>query len=368
MILTGLAGVALGIAIMRLIQKPDATADMNIPDDALQPASKTNKIANVQNSDPVPLASAKGIAAYSRSQLALGSAGILVVLAVAIFAFRSGDGATANTVTPGSAVSAPSKTLDDVDTMIARLEARLKTDPTDGEGFRTLGWSYQNTGHPDKAIPAYQQASKLLPGRADILVGLGEAMVGVAKDVVTPEAKDQFDQAIKLDSKEPRARFFLSLYKAQHGEERAALDEWIALSNGAPAEQPWQADVQARIQKLATKLGVDIRGQLKAVATPVAASMPVKGSGGPDAATISAASALPAAAQANMIDGMVEGLANRLKANPDDVEGWIKLIRSRMVLKDKAKAIDDLAMARKAFAKSPEKLAQINNNVREFGL
>ncbi len=35
-----------------------------------------------------------------------------------------------------------------------------------------------------------------------------------------------------------------------------------------------------------------------------------------------------------MIRGMVDGLANRLEQQPRDAEGWIKLIRSRVVLGD----------------------------------
>ena len=54
-----------------------------------------------------------------------------------------------------------------------------------------------------------------------------------------------------------------------------------------------------------------------------------------------------------MIDGMVEGLAAKLQANPDDAEGWGKLIRSRVVMGDMGKAKDDLAMARKQFAGQP---------------
>ena len=69
-----------------------------------------------------------------------------------------------------------------------------------------------------------------------------------------------------------------------------------------------------------------------------------------------------------MINGMVDGLATKLQANPDNVDGWVKLIRSRVVLKDMAKAKDDVAMARKAFASKPDKLAQINSLAAELGL
>jgi cytochrome c-type biogenesis protein CcmH len=300
--------------------------------------------------------------------MVLGAAGILAVLAIAVLFFRPSDRPIAASGTAATAQSGdPSATkLDDVDTMISRLEARLQKNPADGEGFRMLGWSFQNTGKPAEAVLAYANAAKLLPKRADVHAGYGEALAAVAGDRVTPEAKSHFDEALRLDAKEPRARFFASLYKAQNGNERAALDEWIALSNSAAPDQPWQADVHQRVEKLAAKLGVDVSSRLKplsAVQTPISNS-----AGGPNAAQVAAASALPAAQQQSMIDGMVNGLATKLQANPNDVDGWLKLIRSRVVLKDNARAKDDLAMARKAFGTQPSKLNQINALARELGL
>ncbi|MEQ1854549.1 MAG: hypothetical protein ABMA01_23515, partial [Chthoniobacteraceae bacterium] len=61
-------------------------------------------------------------------------------------------------------------------------------------------------------------------------------------------------------------------------------------------------------------------------------------------------------------------LAARLQAKPDDVDGWLKLIRSRVVLNDTVRAKDDLGMARKTFATQPAKLAQINALAKELGL
>jgi cytochrome c-type biogenesis protein CcmH len=369
LILTGLAGIAIGIVAMRLLQANSAPTAIQ-PTDGAKPVS-LGAASGITADVSGPVGAGGLLSKYSRTQLLLGSAGGIMAIAIAVLAFR-GDGqdATAVASTPLASAAAPAGSLDDVDTMIAKLAERLKTDVTDGEGFRMLGWSYVNTNRPAEAVTAYATAVKLLPGRADVHAGYGEAMVAVAKDVVTPEAKMQFDEAVKIDAKEPRARFFLALHKAQNGQERAALDEWIALSNASSADLPWQSDLQARATKLAAKLGVDITGKFKRVAT--APSTP-KDAGpfmasGPDAATVAAATKLPAADQRSMVDGMVEGLAAKLQANPDNVDGWIKLIRSRVVLKDKAKAKDDLGMARQAFASKPDKLAQINSVAAELGL
>jgi cytochrome c-type biogenesis protein CcmH len=48
----------------------------------------------------------------------------------------------------------------------------------------------------------------------------------------------------------------------------------------------------------------------------------------------------PPQAQQQMIAGMVDGLERRLTQNPRDADGWIRLMRSRMVLgqPDRARA------------------------------
>lgn len=62
--------------------------------------------------------------------------------------------------------------------------------------------------------------------------------------------------------------------------------------------------------------------------------------------------------QAAMIESMVEGLAVRLEQNPEDPEGWARLIRARLVLGQRDQAQLDLQQAQEIFAQDPETLAQ----------
>lgn len=64
--------------------------------------------------------------------------------------------------------------------------------------------------------------------------------------------------------------------------------------------------------------------------------------------------------QAAMIESMVTGLAARLEANPDDVQGWTRLIRARMVLGQLDQARLDLERAQSQFAEQPEVLARFD--------
>jgi cytochrome c-type biogenesis protein CcmH len=60
-----------------------------------------------------------------------------------------------------------------------------------------------------------------------------------------------------------------------------------------------------------------------------------------------------------MIQGMVAGLAARLDANPDDPDGWIKLVRAYSVLGDTARRDATLAKARTRYKDQPKVLAAL---------
>lgn len=57
------------------------------------------------------------------------------------------------------------------------------------------------------------------------------------------------------------------------------------------------------------------------------------------------AEAAKALAQQEMIEGMVAGLAERLKAAPDDLDGWLRLSRSYMVMRRFGEAVKALQQA-----------------------
>lgn len=310
---------------------------------------------------PSPIAMAYGLAAVAL----VAAGGIYLWHRFAPESPRSGPIWNDAGLRPGSpapmAGGAPE--LDDVDTMIQRLAARLEKDGSDGEGWRMLGWSYFNTGKNAEAVRAYAKAVELLPDRADIRAAYGEAMVAAADDTVTASARAQFDRALKADPNEPRARFYIALQKAQHGDERAALESWIGIANEKPRDQMWSANIRKRISALAAKIGVDISGRLKPLDGDAA-----PGLSGPTEADVKAADALPPADRNAMIQGMVDRLASRLAANPNDVDGWIKLLRSRVVLGDTERARAEYALARKSFAANATSLERIDAAARELGL
>lgn len=74
---------------------------------------------------------------------------------------------------------------------------------------------------------------------------------------------------------------------------------------------------------------------------------------GPSAEDVRRAAAMSPQDRARMIRGMVEGLAARLKKNPNDVAGWMRLGRAWTVLKEWAKAAGAYQQAMRLRPKDP---------------
>ncbi|MEQ1576280.1 MAG: tetratricopeptide repeat protein [Hyphomicrobium sp.] len=68
-----------------------------------------------------------------------------------------------------------SANLPDVGTMIARLVKRLEDEPGDKNGWRTLGWSYENTGQFGDAVKAYETALALDPQNTELAAAVSSA-------------------------------------------------------------------------------------------------------------------------------------------------------------------------------------------------
>jgi len=89
---------------------------------------------------------------------------------------------------------------------------------------------------------------------------------------------------------------------------------------------------------------------------------------GPSDADVAAAAEMTEDERGQMIRGMVEGLAARLEEQPDDIEGWLMLIRSYAVLQDPENAKSAVKRAYALFDGRPDQRAAIRATAAEFGL
>ena len=278
-----------------------------------------------------------GNAALGR--LALGLAAVVAVSATALYStLGRPDLAGPAAVPPPQPDAQGQPGAGEIASMIGQLEAKMAANPGDPEGWRMLGWSYFQTQRFAEAAAAYGKAVKLAPTGPGFASAYGEALVQAAQGVVGPEAKVQFVAARKLDPADARARYFLGMAKEQSGDHKGAIDDWLALLATAPADAPWAAELRRVIGSTAKIAGIDVAPRLAAIvpAAPVAA--PVTTAPNPSSDQVAAVKAMAPQAQQAMIRGMVDNLAAKLKANPKDAAGWVRLMRARMVLGDTAAA------------------------------
>ena len=206
---------------------------------------------------------------------------------------------------------------------------------------------------------------------------LGEALV-MASDgqQVPPDAVDAFRNALKQDAKDPRARYFLAVQKDISGDHKGAINDWFALLEDTPADAPYAADIRRVIGQVAEKEGIDVAARL-ARATPAAptggraAAACICSRVGPGIAAVATAGpsvAMPPGQQEAMIANMVEGLDKKLQANPDNANGWITLMRSRMQLGQTAQAKQALARGLAAFKNDGAEAKRIREAAAALGL
>ncbi len=250
---------------------------------------------------------------------------------------------------------------DTVADLVGKVEAHLAQNPQDGRGWELLAPVYMRLGRFDDAVTARRKALALNGETAARHADLGESLTVAANGVVTAAAKTEFDRAVALDAKEPRARYFLGLAAEQDGNEEAAASIWRALLADAPPGAPYVKFVREALARAA--------GTAAPPASPsgdqMAAAAPAPG---PTAQDVAAAGQMSDEGRRDMIRGMVSRLADRLHQDGGDVDAWLRLVRAYVVLGERDKAKDAAADARRALADRPDGIKLIDDLVKGLGL
>ncbi len=263
------------------------------------------------------------------------------------------------TLRPKSEPKTQQATPASLDEAIAAVEAKVKANPNDAAGWKTLGNGFFEAERFGEAATAYRRAAQLAPNSAENWSNLGEALAMATQGNVTADAKSAFTKAFALDAKDVRARYFLAVAQDIAGDHRGAIDAWFKLLAESPANAPWQREVRGLIERVAAEQKIDVGARLAAL--PKLPELPR----GPTADQAAAIKGLPAAQQNEMIASMVAGLAKRLESNPNDVEGWTMLMRSYAALDRKD---DGRAALQKATQANPASASQLNATATELGL
>jgi cytochrome c-type biogenesis protein CcmH len=195
----------------------------------------------------------------------------------------------------------------ELDDAIAQIEAQLAQNPDDVRGWTVIAPAYVQMGRYDDAIDAYRRVLALSGASAELETDLAEALLLAAGENGSEEAVDLLRTAVERDPEHIRARLYLAaemMRLERYDEAETLWTETIALAVG---EEGWLPSARQGLL-VAQNDGVDPN----------------------------------AAAEQEMISGMVASLAERLAREGGTIEDWTRLVRSYIVL-------GELELAQSAF-------------------
>lgn len=202
----------------------------------------------------------------------------------------------------------------EVNGLIPYLIQRVHQYPQDARAWTYLAQAYMDARDARDAAKAFAKVIELTgKGNAALDAAYGEALVVANNGAVPPEAEDAFNAALAVDPHSAPARFYLGLAKIEHKDNAGAIQLWQSLLNDTPVTSPLH---QMLVDRLAMLTSQAVAGGQSGAPNPRA---------------------------------MVAMLAARLKADPNDALGWVRLMRAYTVLGETEQARQALADARKAF-------------------
>jgi cytochrome c-type biogenesis protein CcmH len=288
--------------------------------------------------------------------LLLGAA----VLAIGAVAYRAWDGGEA-------AVEAPRDP--NVPLSISELEERAKANPDDPDAWEELGFAYYAEGRFADAARAYRQAAEGRPDSPDLWAALGEARVLASQDdPIPPLAVQAFQRALELDPKQPRARYYMAARTDLAGDHEGAIGEWLTILEETPPGAVYEENLLRTIRQVGQINKIEVESRIAAaVAKRPAGPQLTAGAAipGPTREQIDAARAIAPGDQRDMAEGMVERLAARLRSEPNNVDGWVMLMRSRVTLGQQDQASQAL---KDAIAANPGAAARLRQEAELLGV
>lgn len=133
---------------------------------------------------------------------------------------------------------------------VASLEARLRDNPADEEGWLLLGSSYVNLGRPADAVKAFERALGLSNGNNLVArLNLAEAQVLLNPEALKGVAGQEIDAIIAVEPRNPKALWYGGLRALAIGDGSGAKARWTTLLELSPPERIRQI-IEAQLAQL----------------------------------------------------------------------------------------------------------------------
>jgi cytochrome c-type biogenesis protein CcmH len=221
---------------------------------------------------------------------------------------------------------AQAEQIEQFKTMKGRVIARLDEFPEEAEGWAYFANLEMNLGNFQSAAQALYRAHILKPDEFEYQLLYAESLIMAADERVTPAAQVILNKAAVMSPDHPGIRYFLGLADYQAGEIEVAYETWMGVRADLPDQDPLLPLIDVWLGRAANQLDI-------AVNLPEGRAPSIN----PEQAEI--IRNMSEGEQQELILQMVAQLAAKQEENPTNIQGWIQLSRSYLVLGQRENAI-----------------------------
>ena len=162
-----------------------------------------------------------------------------------------------NAQNPHSANQEPASHTGDMDSMIASLEAKLKQNPNNPNGWYILGRSYMVQKRYDKAVEAFTELRKQVGDDPAVLLGLADSLTMLHNGDMRGEPFELAKQALAAEPENTTALWLTGLGYQHNGDLKSALVHWQKLLPLLKDDPKSSQEVSTLIANAQQQLGIE---------------------------------------------------------------------------------------------------------------
>jgi cytochrome c-type biogenesis protein CcmH len=267
-----------------------------------------------------------------RSKGSISIVGLAVIIPILAFYIHLGVGGSGIPSVSYKDRAAEFKDIKNLEELIEKLSKKLKEDSSGGDpvGWELLGDVYMNNLSYLKATDAYTELVKKKNEDSNSWAKLASALVALEDGVINQAALNAIENSLKIDYLNPTGQYLKALFLEQEGDLGLA---YTILANRLEFDKiamPWTELFVSEVNRLGQILGYDLISLSGEAGVPVTSPDELVSSKTADDATKA------------FINSMVSNLEERLKTQPNDIDGWLQLVKSYIVLKKGSLAKESL--------------------------
>jgi cytochrome c-type biogenesis protein CcmH len=237
---------SMNIAIAR-DQLNELEADFN--NGLLEPEQYENARLEIEKRLSQDLSDETAVPAKSGRKAGYAVAAIIPVAAIALYAILGNPQALLAPRSSPMPQEAQQQGAHDLKDMMASLEAKLKDNPDDAQGWLMLGRTYTFFERFQDAAMAFDRATKLMPNEASAWSGLAEAVAITQGRSLRGRPEELLKKALALDPADGKALELAGFAAFEQNKYGEAASFWKELLKQLPPDSDYARDITNAVRE-----------------------------------------------------------------------------------------------------------------------